>query len=236
VRTNLLQSLDGTLVVSCQADAGTPLDAPQHIAALAASVVEGGASAVRIEGVNNITTVSSRVTVPVIGLIKTQRADTEVYITATVEDAHAVAGAGAHIIAFDATCRPRPVEVPVLIEAIKGHGCLAMADISTAEEAELAMAAGADVVSTTMAGYTDYTGGQAGPDFALMGTLGQAGIPFVAEGRIWTPKDALRCLKLGARFIVAGSAITRPTLITRHFIEQMASSSAAKNVDRRASS
>jgi N-acylglucosamine-6-phosphate 2-epimerase len=226
--------LDGTLVVSCQADAGTPLDAPEHIAALAASVVEGGASAVRIEGVKNVATVSARVPVPVIGLVKTQRASTDVYITATVEDVQAIARAGAQIIAFDATRRPRPVDVPTLIEAIKGHGCLAMADISTTEEAELAMAAGADVVSTTMAGYTEDTRGQTGPDFALMGALGRAGLPFVAEGRIWTPEDALRCLQLGARFIVAGSVITRPTLITRHFIERIASGAA--QIPRRASS
>jgi N-acylglucosamine-6-phosphate 2-epimerase len=226
--------LDGTLVVSCQADAGSPLDAPEHIGALAASVVEGGASAVRIEGVTNITTVSGRVAVPVIGLVKTQHAGTDVYITATVEDVQAIAGAGAEIIAFDATRRPRPVNVPTLIEAVKRRGCLAMADISTAEEAELAMAAGADVVSTTMAGYTDYTRGQTGPDFSLMDALGRAGIPFVAEGRIWTPEDALRCLQLGARFIVAGSVITRPTLITRHFIEQIASGAA--QVHRKASS
>ena len=220
--------------MSCQADAGSPLDAPEHIGALAASVVEGGASAVRIEGVTNITTVIARVAVPVIGLLKTQRAGTDVYITATVEDVEAIATAGAHIIAFDATQRPRPVDVPTLIGAIKGHGCLAMADVSTVEEAELAMIARADVVSTTMAGYTDYTRGQTGPDFALMGALGRAGIPFVAEGRIWTPEDALRCLQLGARFIVAGSVITRPTLITRHFIERMASGAA--QIHRRASS
>ena len=170
--------------MSCQADAGSPLDAPEHICALAASVVEGGASAVRIEGVTNITTVSARVAVPVIGLVETQHAGTDVYITATVEDVQAIAGAGAQIIAFDATSRPRPVDVPTLIEAVKSQGCLAMADISTAEEAELAMASGADVVSTTMAGYTDYTRGQTGPDFSLMGALGRAGIPFVAEGRI----------------------------------------------------
>jgi len=220
--SDLLQKLRGTMVVSCQADPESPLARPEHISAIAEAVVAGGASAIRTEGLANIAAIKSRVRVPVVGLVKTRRSDTDVYITPAVEDVDAVAAAGADIVAFDATARPRPAEVATLIKAIHRQARLAMADISTVEEAESALAAGADVVSTTMAGYTSYSAGDSGPDFGLMLALQRAGIPFVAEGRVWTLDEALKCFDLGASFIVVGSAITRPTMITQRFAEGIA--------------
>ena len=61
---------------------------------------------------------------------------------------------------------------------------------------------------------------QRGPAFDLMEEFARAGLPFVAEGRIWSPQEAFRCFQLGARFIVVGSAITRPDAITRRFAER----------------
>jgi N-acylglucosamine-6-phosphate 2-epimerase len=135
---------------------------------------------------------------------------------------HRIANAGADIVAFDATNRPRPADVSQLVEAAKARGCSTMADISTVEEAEAAISAGADIVGTTLAGYTSYTSTSTGPDFTLMSALDRAGLPFVAEGRVWTPEEALRCFDLGARFVVVGSAITRPTMITQRFIKRLA--------------
>lgn len=215
--SNLLDRLQGSLVVSCQADEGTPLADPSHISAMAAAAVAGGASAIRTEGIANIVAVKSRVAVPVVGLIKREHAGTDIYITPTVADIDDIANAGADIIAFDATDRTRPVSVADLVKSVHAYRRLAMADISTVEEARSALAAGADVVSTTMAGYTNYSKGGEGPDFRLMRALQSAGIPFVAEGRIWTTEDAQRCMELGASFIVVGSAITRPALITERF-------------------
>lgn len=220
--SNLLQDLRGTLVVSCQAEPGAPLADPTHISAIAAAVVAGGACAIRTEGLANIHAVRSQVRVPIIGLVKSQRPDTDVYITPSIEDVNEIAAAGADIIAVDATARPRPVDVAALIQAVHRQGRLAMADISTFEEASSALAAGADVVSTTMAGYTSGSPTDTGPDFALMQALQRAGMPFVAEGRIWTVDEALKCFELGASFIVVGSAITRPTMITQRFAEGIA--------------
>ncbi|WP_152979677.1 N-acetylmannosamine-6-phosphate 2-epimerase [Mesorhizobium sp. 1M-11] len=219
---DLLQELSGTLVVSCQADPGSPLAEPVHLSAMAASVVAGGASAIRTEGIANIQAIKDRVRVPVIGLVKALRTNTEVYITPSIDDVHHIAAAGADIIAFDATDRPRPANVADLVRAVHEQGRLAMADISTVDEARSALASGADVVSTTMAGYTSYSRGDAGPDFGLMQALQRAGLPFVAEGRVWTIEEALRCFDLGANFIVVGSAITRPTMITQRFTQGIA--------------
>jgi len=220
--SDLLHALQGTLVVSCQADRGSPLGDPSHISAMAEAVVAGGATAIRTEGLANIAAIKERVAVPVIGLVKTKRPDTQIYITPLIEDVMAIAQAGADIIAFDATARPRPVPVAKLVEAVHAQGRLAMADISTVDEAVAALADGADVVSTTMAGYTSYSSGGEGPDFGLMRALQRAGVPYVAEGRIWTIENAQACLALGASFIVVGSAITRPTLITERFSRSIA--------------
>lgn len=218
---SLLDTLTGTLVVSCQAEGGMPLDRPDHIAALAASAVAGGATGVRIQGANNIRAVRDRVTVPVIGLIKVTRPGTDVYITPTLEDIDAVIAAGADVVAFDATDRQRPVAVTTLCARVRASGRLSMADISTVAEGQAAWSAGADVVGTTMAGYTPTSRNSGAPDFVLMAGLKAAGVPFVAEGRIRTPQDAALCLELGARFVVVGGAITRPDAITRLFVDHL---------------
>ncbi|MDX8465700.1 N-acetylmannosamine-6-phosphate 2-epimerase [Mesorhizobium sp. VK23B] len=227
-----LARLDGTLVVSCQAESGLPLDAPGHIAAMARSVVMGGASGVRIEGAANIAAVRAVVEVPVIGLTKARRDDTEVYITPTLDDVASVVEAGADIVAIDATSRPRPVALKAMFSAIAARGRLSMGDVATLDEGRRALDAGADLVSTTMAGYTSYSTDQRGPAFALMEEFARVGLPFVAEGRIWAPEEAARCFDLGARFIVVGGAITRPDAITRRFADEVAAWSARPQLKR----
>ena len=218
----LLDRLHGQLVVSCQAASGRPLDAAPHIVALAQSAVLGGAKAVRIEGVSNVRAVRMVVDVPIVGIVKAQQPGFEAFITTRIEEVEALADAGADIIAFDATDRARPVPVPELVVAILHRGCVAMADISTIGEARQAIGAGAQVVGTTLAGYTDYSTKMAGPDFPLMSALASAGLPFVAEGRIWEPAEAARAIALGAHFVVVGSAITRPDDITRRYANAVA--------------
>lgn len=229
---DLLAQLDGMLVVSCQAESRMPLDAPEHIAAIARSVILGGAAGVRIEGVANIDAVRRRTGVPIIGLIKARRADTEIYITPALANVASIIEAGADIVALDATNRPRPTDLEAMFGAIAAKGRLSMGDVSTLDEGKRAIDAGASLISTTMAGYTPYSNQQRGPDFQLMGQLAGAGLPFVAEGRIWTPQEAVRCFELGARFIVVGGAITRPDAITRGFVDLVASWSADPQLKR----
>lgn len=217
-----LAQLTGKLVVSCQADAGTPLDGESYILALAQAVVLGGAAGIRIEGAHNVRAVRAAVSVPIVGIVKARHQGTDVYITGRTEEVEALADAGADIIAFDATDRPRPETVAALCQAVRDRGLTAMADISTLAEAEAALAAGANFVGTTLAGYTDHSRQIDGPDFTLMQDLAAHALPFVAEGRIWTPEDARRAFDAGAQFVVIGSAITRPDAITRRFIERLA--------------
>jgi N-acylglucosamine-6-phosphate 2-epimerase len=225
----LLAGLRGHLVVSCQAASESPLAATPHIVALAEAAVMGGARAVRIEGIANVTAVRAVVRVPIIGIVKAPQPNSDVFITALQSQVDALCKAGADIVAFDATSRPRPEPVGALVGAVKNHGRIAMADISTLEEARAAVAEGADFVGTTLAGYTTYSINGPGADFALMTSLAEAGIPFAAEGRIWEPSEARRAVEVGAMFAVVGSAITRPDVITRRFAAEVANARITQN-------
>jgi N-acylglucosamine-6-phosphate 2-epimerase len=43
--------------------------------------------------------------------------------------------------------------------------------------------------------------------------------PVIMEGKIWRPEEVSRAFQLGAYAVVVGSAITRPQLITRRFVQ-----------------
>jgi N-acylglucosamine-6-phosphate 2-epimerase len=102
-----------------------------------------------------------------------------------------------------------------------------MADISCYEEGIKAEEMGFDIVSTTLSGYTAYTAkylDQYRPNLELIAKLSTTlKIPVIAEGRIWDPQDAINSLEAGAFAVVIGSAITRPHLITKRFVESISS-------------
>jgi N-acylglucosamine-6-phosphate 2-epimerase len=214
----LLAALKGRLIVSVQAQLDEPLHGAEHMAVMARAVAEGGAAAIRCESPADVKAIRAAVTLPLIGLWKV--GEFGVYITPTSAAARAVAEAGADIIALDATARPRPEPLPGLIYYVRHTlHCPVLADISTVEEALAAEDAGADAVAPTLSGYT---GGPVPrePDWSLLGELVKyARGPVIMEGRIWSPADAQKALDLGAWAVVVGSAITRPQLITRRFVE-----------------
>ncbi len=218
-----LEAVRGGLIVSCQARPGEPLFGADHMAAMAASAVAGGAVGVRINGPADIAAARASVDVPLIGLWKD--GDNGVYITPSLEHAAAVAAAGADIVALDATSRPRrdgltlSQTIAILHEQ---HGVLVMADVASLDEGIAAAAAGADLVGTTLSGYLDPGGPPAGPDLALVGKLAASlAVPVIAEGRIQTPSQAAEALALGAFAVVVGGAITRPASITARFVASM---------------
>ncbi|GMA15149.1 N-acetylmannosamine-6-phosphate 2-epimerase (plasmid) [Deinococcus metallilatus] len=219
--SSMLERLRGQLVVSCQANPDSPLRDPSIISRLALAAELGGAAGLRLQGFEDVRAVRAVTDLPIIGLTKTDREDTEVYITPTAAEAVRLAELGAEIVALDATLRPRPEPLADMFAAVHAVGALVMADISTLEEARAALDLGADIVSTTLSGYTPYSRQLSGPDWALMDELREAGLPFVAEGRLNTPADAARALKRGAQFVVVGSAITRPDVVTRWFVQAL---------------
>lgn len=215
---SVLQRLKGGLVASCQPVDDGPMDRPEIVAAMARAAVAGGAVGLRIEGVDNLRAVRPAVDVPVIGIVKADLADSPVRITVTVADAMALADAGADIIAYDATPRPRPSAREEVLAAILGSGRLAMADCSTLEDGRVALAGGAAVLGSTLSGYTAETEGRhEGPDFELIAAFKTLGGFVMAEGRINTPALAAEAMLAGADAVTVGSALTRLEHVTGWF-------------------
>lgn len=215
-------NLQKGLIVSCQAEEGSPFNAPEFIAAFAKAAELGGAVGVRARDPKNVEAVKKAVSLPVIGLTKGEYQSGKVLITPDMDDVKALADAGADIIAVDVTSRTRPngmkgvdflnkvkatVKVPVL------------ADLSNLEEALAAADAGADFVATTLSGYTETSSAADGlPDFRLIEDISShVGTPVIAEGRIWTPNDARKAIESGAYAVCVGTAITRPVTIVQKF-------------------
>lgn len=222
ITTDPLQRIRGGLVVSCQAYPGEPMRHPMIMAAVAEAALAGGAVGIRAQGLDDIALIRSRTDAPLIGLLKID--GNGVFITPTVTAAVQVAEAGADIVALDGTIRERPDGRPLAesVAAIHAAGRLAMADCGSLEDAESSLAAGADCVGTTLAGYTPNRPATDGPDLELLAELVErVGVPVIAEGRIGTPDQAAACLAAGAYAVVVGSAITHPTRITRSFLAAM---------------
>jgi len=223
----ILEQLRGGLIVSCQALPDEPLHGAHIMARMAVAARDGGAVGIRANHPDDIRAIRAAVSLPLIGLWKDGNAG--VYITPTVMHAQAVAEAGADIVALDATQRPRPggETLGAIIAAIHADlGKLVMADISTLDEGLVAEALGADILSTTLSGYTEGSRQAPGPDFKLVRALtALAKVPVVAEGRISTPAEARAALEAGAFAVVVGGAITRPQLITRTFTAALGAAS-----------
>ncbi len=214
----LLHQLERRLIVSCQPAA--PLNQPPIIAALAEAAVNGGAAGIRVNGAADIAAVRARLAVPIIGINKQRTEGFAVYITPTLAAAQAAIDAGADIIALDGSPSPRPtgITLAALIAAIQAQGCLVMADISTLEEGLAAAAAGADIVASTLSGYTPYSPRTEGPDLDLIEALAtRLDVPIIAEGRYHTPDQVRAAFERGAFAVVVGTAITEIAAVTRKF-------------------
>jgi len=225
----MISSLKYGLIVSCQAEDDDPFNSPEYIAAFARAAEMGGAVGIRCEGYEKIRKVKERVKLPIIGLIKGKYADDWVLITPDFGDVEKIIKAGADIVALDATDRIRPNRLSgfdFLYEVRKRFDVPLLADVSTFREGIKAAELGADLVSTTLSGYTPYTTDKDTmlPDYDLIAELSSSlDIPVVAEGRIWTPSDAIKALESGAYAVVVGTAITRPRVITKMFVEALKS-------------
>jgi N-acylglucosamine-6-phosphate 2-epimerase len=221
---SVLEDIRGGLIVSCQAYPGEPMRDPRTMAQVARAAVTGGAVAVRAQGEEDVRQVVSAVDVPVVGLVK--EGDKGVFITPTLEHALAVAAAGAQVVALDGTRRRRP-DGRSLAETVEGlrerADVLVMADCGSLADARAAVEAGADIVGTTLAGYTGERLRTEGPDLELLEQVVAAlDVPVIAEGRIHTPAQAAAALATGAFAVCVGTAITHPTTITSWFVDGLA--------------
>lgn len=223
---SILNKLQNQLIVSCQAESNSPFNNPDDVAKFAVCAEMGGAAGIRTEGVEKVRAIRARVSLPLIGLVKTEFEDGSVRITGREKDVKDLMDAGCDIVAIDGTFRQREgMTGPEFIKTMKQkYNIFIMADIATFEEGLACAEAGADCLSTTLSGYTPETSGNnlSGPDLDLVKKLNEnftGRIPVIAEGRYNTPELASQAIKAGAWAVVTGTAITRPQIITKWFYD-----------------
>lgn len=212
------------LIVSCQALEDEPLFGAEMMAKMAKSAEVGGAVGIRANGAKDIVAIKKATTLPIIGIIKREYEDSNIYITPTLKEVQELMEIGVDLVALDATRRKRPdgQTLESLVSYMKEHGQHIMADISTIEEGLYAASLGVDCISTTLSGYTPYSPQHHEPDYTLLKeAVRNMTIPVFAEGKIQTPSQAVQMLRYGAHAVVVGSAITRPQLITQRYAEEM---------------
>lgn len=222
----LIESFKGGLIVSCQVQHDDPVYSLDFVVKMAKAAQWGGAVGIRANDPEQIRAIKKHVGLPLIGLWKIWHDDTDVFITPTLEAAKSVWEAGAEIIALDCTDqithdgKPAYELLPVIKKEIPG--AITFADVSNYEEGVRAIELGADIVGPTLYGYTEATKHIEEPDmreFARMCRDFKDKAYVIMEGHIYTPEDAMKVLFLGAHSVVVGSAITRPHLITKRFVD-----------------
>lgn len=222
--SKVIEQIKGGLIVSCQALKTEPLYSSFIMSKMAYAAKLGGAVGIRANYTDDIKMIKDEVDLPVIGIIKEDYADSDIYITPTMAEIDALVGVGAEIIATDATNRLRPngVTLQDFFKEAKSKypNQLFMADISTYEEAIEAEALGFDFIGTTLAGYTEYTKGTSLPDYTLLERLtADCKAMIIAEGGIGSPEQLAKAYSYGIHSAVVGGAITRPMDITKKYVQ-----------------
>ena len=223
-----VENLKGKLIVSCQALPDEPLHSSFIMGRMALAAKQGGASGIRANTKEDIKEIRSQVDLPVIGIVKRNYDDSDIYITPTMKEIEELMEVKPEIIAMDATISKRPggKTLDEFFKEVKAKypDQLFMADCSTVEEALHADELGFDFIGTTMVGYTEQSKGDKieANDFEILRKIvAKAKHRVIAEGNINTPEKAKHVIELGAYSVVVGSIITRPQLITKSFVEEM---------------
>ena len=226
MRKEVLLKIKHKLIVSCQARVGWPMYGPEIMAAFAKAAQDGGASGIRATGVDNIAKIKECVTLPIIGINKQFVDGYDVYITPTYQSAKEILDLGIEIIAIDATSRLRPgnESVEQIVKLIRKNypNVLIMGEISTIEEAMRILPLNFDIISTTLSGYTEESNTVTSVNLELIRQIKEiTNTPIIAEGKIKNEVEALETLEAGAYAVVVGTAITRPEIITKWFVQEV---------------
>ncbi len=224
--SDVFDKIKGKLIVSCQALPSEPLHSSFIMGRMALAAREGGAGGIRANTKEDILEIKKNVDLPIIGIVKRDYSDSEIYITPTIKEVDELMSAHVEIIALDATARLRPCgkTLKEFYEEIRNKypEQLLMADCSTIDECLYADALGFDFIGTTMVGYTPESKGLkiAEDDFKILRDVIK-GVKHrvICEGNIDSPEKARRVLDLGSFAVVVGSSITRPQLITKKYTE-----------------
>lgn len=216
------------LIVSCQALDDEPLHSSFIMGRMALAAKMAGASGIRANTVSDIKEIKKNVDLPIIGIIKKDYDNSEIYISPTIDEIDDLVNEGVDIIATDATNMKRPKNdgLEDFYKEIrkKYPNIKLMADCSTVEEAIFADKLGFDYIGTTLVGYTPQSKGDKidADDFKILREIiEKCDHPVIAEGNIDSPEKAKRVLELGAFTVVVGGAITRPQNIAKKFVDSI---------------
>lgn len=225
-KREILESFKGGLIVSCQVQKDDPIYTDDIVVKMAEAAKWAGAVGIRANSPEQIKKIKAHCDLPIIGLYKIWHEDTDVFITPTLDACKQVWEAGAEIIALDCTGQMTHEGTTAwdLLPLLKREipEAIIFADVSNYAEARRAIDNGADIVAPTLYGYTDETKHIEEPDmreFAKMCRDFKDEAYVLMEGHIYTPEDAMKCIFLGAHAVVVGSAITRPHLIAKRFVD-----------------
>lgn len=225
-KKQIIESMCGGLIVSCQVQKDDPIYTDDIVVKMAEAAKWAGAVGIRANSPEQIAAIKKVVDLPMIGLYKIWHDDTDVFITPTLEAARQVWEAGAEIIALDCTEQITHEGSPAyeLLPIVKKEfpEAIIFADVSTYDEAKRAIELGADIVAPTLYGYTEATKHIEEPnlrEFAKMCRDFKNDAYIMMEGHIYTPEDAMKCIYLGADAVVVGSAITRPHLTAKRYVD-----------------
>lgn len=232
----LLEKFKNGLIVSCYAgaDFNEEMARPETMLCVANSCIAGGARAIRTN-YDNVSAIKKAVQVPVIGIKKIYKSgdmfEGDFRITPTLKEVEALLKAGADAIAVDGTLRERydALTIREFISEIKRQfNAFLITDISTLEEGVAAWEYGADMVGTTLSGYTPYSKNpirfgtlpSPDPDYEIIAELKKAGVKhIVAEGRITNGEKMRKALDAGAYCVVIGTSITEPKKIVKTILQ-----------------
>jgi len=221
-----MKEIKHKLIVSCQALEDEPLHSSFIMGRMALAAMQGGAAGIRANSISDIEEIKRNVDLPIIGIIKKDYPNSDIYITTTMLEIDQLVTTGVDIIALDATSnlRPNSLSITEFFKQIKSKypNQKWMADCSTYQEAILADNLGFDYIGTTLVGYTKQSKNLLieENDFELLRKIiTNVKHPVIAEGNIDTPDKVKRVLELGAYSVVVGSIITRPQIITKRFNE-----------------
>ena len=224
-KQELFDLMKGNIIISCQATPGEPLyDKDRSVMPLMARAAKlAGAKMIRTSSVRDIVSIKEETGLPVIGLIKREYPGYSGRITMTMREVDECMEALGEIVSIDCTDTERGdgLTAPEFLKKVKEKypNIIIMADCATLNEAKAARAAGADLVGSTMNGYTAATADCKGdPNYELVKDMvASLDCPVIAEGRVHTPEQAKKMLEIGAWAVVVGGAITRPLEIAQRF-------------------
>lgn len=228
LQKKIYEQIKGGVIISCQALPDEPMYSEKGgvMPLFAKAAAQAGAVGIRANSVRDIKEIKEVVDLPIIGIIKKDYVDADAFITPTMAEVDALVATGVEMIALDGTSSSRPNGQSLdefVAQIRKGYpDQLLMADCSTLEEMVKAEQLGFDYIGTTLVGYTKQSRDLAiaSNDFELIRKARQVITkPIIAEGNINTPEKVRRVLELGVDSVVVGSAITRPLVIAKPFIE-----------------